>query len=60
MDKIAWMKAAMAAVLGGAIAGAAASAQAGQIEEKQLTTAAITGAASVVIAYLMKSPKGEK
>jgi hypothetical protein len=55
-----WLKTSLMAILGGAVAGAAQSAQAGQIDEKQLTTAAITGAATVVVAYLMKSPTGDK
>jgi hypothetical protein len=57
MNKLAWLKTAFAAILGGAVAGATASAQSGNVSGEAIGTSAAAGAATVVIAYLMKSPK---
>ena len=51
-----WLKGLLAAVAGGAIASAAQSAATGSANRKQLRTAAITGAALTLGAYLTKSP----
>jgi hypothetical protein len=51
-----WLKGLAAAVVGGAIASAAQAAASGSIEAKNLKTAAITGAALTLGAYLTKSP----
>jgi hypothetical protein len=59
MNKIIWFKSALAAIIGGGLAGATASVQSGNISTEAIGSAAAVGAASVVIAYLMKSPKKE-
>jgi hypothetical protein len=57
MDKIAWVKASIAALAGGAISGVVTGMQAGQVSKEQIAINAIVGAGAVAVAYLMKSPK---
>jgi hypothetical protein len=52
-----FFKSAIAAIVGGGLAGVTASVQSGNISQEAIASAAAMGAASVVIAYLMKSPK---
>jgi hypothetical protein len=51
-----WLKGLAAAVIGGAIASAVQAAASGSIAPANLKTAAITGAALTLGAYLTKSP----
>jgi hypothetical protein len=51
-----WLKGLLAAVAGGAIAGTAQTLANGNAHPAQLKTAAITGAALTLGAYLTKSP----
>jgi hypothetical protein len=57
MKYAAFFKSAIVAIVGGGLAGATASVQSGSISKEAIASAAAMGAASVVIAYLMKSPK---
>ena len=52
----AWIRGLLAAIAGGAIASAAQAAAAGNMHPAELKTAAITGAALTLGAYLTKSP----
>jgi hypothetical protein len=51
-----WLKGLAAAVIGGAIASATQAATSGSVEPAKLKTAALTGAALTLGAYLTKSP----
>jgi hypothetical protein len=51
-----WLKGLLAALAGGAIASAAQTLATGPVQPAQLKTAAITGAALTVSAYLTKAP----
>jgi hypothetical protein len=51
-----WLKGLLAALVGGAISSAAQAAANGSFKPGQLKTAAITGAALTLGAYLTKSP----
>jgi hypothetical protein len=51
-----WLKGLLAALAGGAIASAAQTLATGPVHPAQLKTAAITGAALTLTAYLTKSP----
>ena len=51
-----WLKGLAAAILGGAFASAAQVAAAGSVTPANLKTAAITGAALTLTAYLAQSP----
>lgn len=57
MDKIAWAKSAVMAVIGAAAGGAWTGIQNGEITKQQILFNAIAGAGAVVIPYLMRSPK---
>ena len=57
MNNIAvWLKGLLAALAGGAIASAAQTLATGNARPAQLKTAAVTGAALTLSAYLTKSP----
>ena len=57
MNNIAvWLKGLLAALAGGAIASAAQTLATGNTRPAQLKTAAVTGAALTLSAYLTKSP----
>jgi uncharacterized membrane protein YidH (DUF202 family) len=60
MNKIAWIKTAIAALAGGAFFGALEGVKAGQVSKEQIVFNAAGGAAAVAVAYWMRSPKGEK
>ena len=55
-----WLKGLLAAVAGGAIASAAQTLTTGNARPAQLKTAAITGAALTLAAYLTPSPVAAK
>jgi len=55
-----WLKGLMAAVLGGAIAGAAQSVSGGSVSGPAVKTAAIAGAGLTLVAYLAQSPVSSK
>ena len=55
-----WLKGLAAAVLGGAIASAAQGMASGSPQPANLKTAAVTGAALTLSAYLTQSPVGGK
>ena len=55
-----WLKGLAAAVIGGAIASAAQVAAAGSFQPANLKTAALTGAALTLGAYLTQSPVAGK
>jgi hypothetical protein len=55
-----WLKGLVAAVLGGAIASVAQVAATGSAQPANLKTAAVTGAALTLSAYLTQSPVGSK
>lgn len=57
MNKVAWIKTAIAAVAGGAFMGALEGFKSGQISQEQIAINAAGGAGAVVLAYLMKSPR---
>jgi hypothetical protein len=55
-----WMKGLAAAMVGGAVASAAQAAASGSFKPSNLKTAAITGAALTLGAYLTQSPVSTK
>ena len=55
-----WFKGLAAALIGGAISSAAQAAASGSVTPANLKTAAITGAALTLGAYLTQSPVGTK
>jgi len=55
-----WLKGLAAAVIGGAVASATQAAAAGSFNPNNLKTAAITGAALTLGAYLTQSPVSSK
>jgi hypothetical protein len=55
-----WMKGLAAALVGGAVSSAAQAAASGSVTPANLKTAAITGAALTLTAYLTQSPVSGK